>query len=524
MQSVEEAARELGLGAHGPRPLAGVAVIAVDRRTAAAARVTELLESVFAPAEPRALLAAIRDARARTRGDGQVAALLPSTRPDLVALAAIDGVERIAVLHDRADDPPELLACALRASLALVDLTVATDDASEKSAVRAGADPDRLVRDDEELVERLLQEPHRKPRRSAALEAVASLALDAAMELGLLRVLELATPDRGVNVVNYHRVLPRREITAYCRPQMAIAEPVFEAQLELISRLRGFTRVDRIHEDHSAGKVAITFDDGYEDNFRVALPVLQRFSTPACIFVVTNLIGRPDALWWDRVGLALFVYWRDGCVADPPSVLPARTYALRSTRSFAEARGVISGVISELNLAGEDERIAAVRGAESLVPKLAPCRTMLSWEEVEAMARLGVTFGAHTRNHIPLDEVPPEVARDELFGSRTDLDRRLPLEQPALVALPRGRLGALSEHELRAQEIDGVMTSKAGVNPVAGDSIFVLRRDGRMLTLQGRHHPAKLRLELTGIVDRVRALIASRAGAADPYDAHAGRG
>jgi len=40
----------------------------------------------------------------------------------------------------------------------------------------------------------------------------------------------------------------------------------------------------------------------------------------------------------------------------------------------------------------------------------------------------------------------------------------------------------------------------------------VRRRDGRMLTLAGRHHPAKLRLELSGWVDRLRAAVHARRG------------
>lgn len=39
------------------------------------------------------------------------------------------------------------------------------------------------------------------------------------------------------------------------------------------------------------GAVAITFDDGYRDNFVDAFPVLQKYNFPATVFVITDRIG-----------------------------------------------------------------------------------------------------------------------------------------------------------------------------------------------------------------------------------------
>ena len=47
-----------------------------------------------------------------------------------------------------------------------------------------------------------------------------------------------------------------------------------------------------------AGRIAVvTFDDGYEDNFTAALPILERFHAPATIFVVTGDIGKKAVVW-----------------------------------------------------------------------------------------------------------------------------------------------------------------------------------------------------------------------------------
>lgn len=48
------------------------------------------------------------------------------------------------------------------------------------------------------------------------------------------------------------------------------------------------------------GSLSITFDDGYQDNFTVAAPVLDRLNLPATFFVATSFIGTDYVAPWDR--------------------------------------------------------------------------------------------------------------------------------------------------------------------------------------------------------------------------------
>ncbi len=56
--------------------------------------------------------------------------------------------------------------------------------------------------------------------------------------------------------------------------------------------------------------VAITFDDGYLDNYQLALPILQRLGFKAAFFIVAGQIGRYNL--WDRDSQLPFqlVNWR----------------------------------------------------------------------------------------------------------------------------------------------------------------------------------------------------------------------
>jgi peptidoglycan/xylan/chitin deacetylase (PgdA/CDA1 family) len=59
--------------------------------------------------------------------------------------------------------------------------------------------------------------------------------------------------------------------------------------------------VDRMERGQELNRhLAITFDDGYRDNFENAAPVLEKLSLPATFFVVSQWIGSDVVPWWDR--------------------------------------------------------------------------------------------------------------------------------------------------------------------------------------------------------------------------------
>ena len=62
---------------------------------------------------------------------------------------------------------------------------------------------------------------------------------------------------------------------------------------ELVYRITHGQPIDR--------HLAITFDDGYRDNFVNARPVLEKLGLPATFFIVTEWMGTSVVPWWDEV-------------------------------------------------------------------------------------------------------------------------------------------------------------------------------------------------------------------------------
>lgn len=49
--------------------------------------------------------------------------------------------------------------------------------------------------------------------------------------------------------------------------------------------------------------VAITFDDGYKDNFTQVFPILIKYNLPATIFLITSEVGKRNRLDWQEIKL-----------------------------------------------------------------------------------------------------------------------------------------------------------------------------------------------------------------------------
>jgi len=106
-----------------------------------------------------------------------------------------------------------------------------------------------------------------------------------------------------VPVLMYHSVYAG----AGSANMLAIRTATFERQMHFL-RTHGYRVVPleevagllRAKRPVPHGTVAITFDDGYADNYNEAFAVLKEYKIPAAVFLIYNEVGRPqnDRLEW----------------------------------------------------------------------------------------------------------------------------------------------------------------------------------------------------------------------------------
>lgn len=116
--------------------------------------------------------------------------------------------------------------------------------------------------------------------------------------------------SEGFGVITYHRITPR--VQGEANPPCNVTPARFRRQLEGLLR-QGYEPwpLTRCIESHDSGRpvprnvFVVAFDDGYENNYTHAFPILKALQVPATVFVATAYLDSPDPLPfddWDRAG------------------------------------------------------------------------------------------------------------------------------------------------------------------------------------------------------------------------------
>ena len=223
-------------------------------------------------------------------------------------------------------------------------------------------------------------------------------------------------------IFRYHRVNDDHD------PFFA-AVPVsqFLGQMEYLARHFHFVSLDQVAsgELRCEGKrscVAITFDDGYRDNFVHALPILRRMKIPATIFLTTGYVESGNLPWYDQVRLAfkLTVQSRFSLQAMGGPSLSLESEELRHQAMQAALAWLrTTHDVNRLRWLPELFRELRVP-SEPTLPA-----TMLSWNEIRQMSKEGISFGAHTVTHPVLGGLQVSQLEDEILGSKKTIENRL---------------------------------------------------------------------------------------------------
>lgn len=182
----------------------------------------------------------------------------------------------------------------------------------------------------------------------------------------------------------------------------------------------------------------ITFDDGYHDNYDVALPILQRHKVGATFFVATGFLG--DGMQFnDRIREALRTY---GASSLDAAWLGLGELATGTVRDKLTSLDQLLSVVKYKSL---EARLEAVERIEHCCGfdrsrRTATRREMMTPDEVRLLARAGMDIGGHTRNHPILRVMPSESALDEIRAGFDDLCTIVGVP-PTLFSYPNGKFG-----------------------------------------------------------------------------------
>jgi peptidoglycan/xylan/chitin deacetylase (PgdA/CDA1 family) len=301
---------------------------------------------------------------------------------------------------------------------------------------------------------------------------------------GLDRVLH-----RGKAVIlAYHRVLRAEDLDeSFIQPGMYVLDHVFEKQMRFLKD--GFQIVplaDLLARwrtgawDRRARYCAITFDDGWLDNYLHAYPILCRYRIPATIFLPTAFIGTRDRFWWDELTWLLRRCWSTLQGEPRPEGL---SRLLGRYPWLARVGGEPTGerldrIVENFKDVPEPEIcewLEAIRRA--LAWKGPEQRVLVNWHEVAEMSSSDISFGSHSSTHRILTRLSREEIRKELRDSFESL-RQQPIRSIPVFCYPNGNYNRDVVEEVQRAGYEAAVSGRFGVERGIPDDLWRLKRIG----------------------------------------------
>ena len=182
---------------------------------------------------------------------------------------------------------------------------------------------------------------------------------------------------------------------------------------------------------------AITFDDGYSDNYFVALPLLRKHNLTGTFFVATGFLdgGR---MWNDTVIESV-----RRCKYAKLDIGHVRTAANCQLDSFpvtsnAEKRIAIKTILDQIKYLSVTDRESVMLAIQEKCGSVLPNDLMMTSKQVIDLRRSGMLIGAHTVTHPILANLPASEVRKEISDSKQFLESLLQ-EKISLFAYPNGK-------------------------------------------------------------------------------------
>ena len=220
----------------------------------------------------------------------------------------------------------------------------------------------------------------------------------------------------------FHMVCPKADLLAPI-DELRVSPEYFEAFLcEQQERLE-FISINEVPErmaNQRKGKPfgVITFDDGYEDNYMYAYPILKKLGIPFTIYVSVNLVNDHTPIWNYPLIIERIIK-KNGELN-----IEGKRYYCWMQEQKDEAFHQLKSLLFSLpydKLQVEFKRIFARYLKKELFPE-----NTLSWEQIEDMAKDPLcTIGSHTMSHCRLTITDNNSLQYELGESKAILEQHI---------------------------------------------------------------------------------------------------
>lgn len=286
----------------------------------------------------------------------------------------------------------------------------------------------------------------------------------------------------------YHRVLPSADPRAASEEAgMMVTPESFALHMSLLKQYFQPVQLSRWLHDKAEGNplpsraCAITFDDGWADNFEFAYPVLKQLQIPATIFLVADMIGKAQVFWPERLAELLHNAADQQRLSDPALDWLRRSSGVELER-ITLTQDTLSRLISTCKEQSDEAMNQQLDRCEQMLaletdvasPRVQP-PALLDWQQVNQMRDSNlIEFGSHTCQHTRLtSDKTDDILRHEIIDSKSLIEQHTGQDVVSF-CYPNGDYSDAAQRLVR-QHYLGAVTTARGWNTTETDNHLLSR-------------------------------------------------
>ncbi len=231
-----------------------------------------------------------------------------------------------------------------------------------------------------------------------------------------------------IAILRYHSVRECPADYRYTIGHGIIHEAIeFERQMRIVAGAFVPVTMDQVRayvtgtEKLPRRAVAVTFDDGYSDNYEIAAPIMERVGVPGAFYLTVAPVETGIPPWFVRLRYAFF----RSRVGNWTSSSDGRQFTFVSEQDRRAA--FIHACRFVATLSGDEQHIYVAGIETTLEASILECVSgvMMSWAQARHLCARGHTVGSHTLTHPNLAHVGAEEVLRELTVSKQRMETEL---------------------------------------------------------------------------------------------------
>ena len=268
---------------------------------------------------------------------------------------------------------------------------------------------------------------------------------------------KIVSSGQCLPVLIYHQVLPEVDPM---RP-FEINRAQFEKQMQWVSSYFNpvplYEGIERLKSQQlKPGSIAVTFDDGYENNYSVALPIMKKYGVHGTFFVASDFLN--GGVMWNDAILEAVRGMQPG--SFDLTHLGLSKYSIPESNARFEVALDILSSLKHLPFEERHKKVEIITANTKL-----PGDLMMTSDMVRGLDQQGMEVGGHTKSHPILTTLDSIGVEEQIKGNKEYLEGVIG-HKLRCFAYPNGKPG--QDYDLSISSIVNKVGYELAVSTSAG--------------------------------------------------------